>query len=138
MLGVNAEGRADTECREQALTVGEAHHGDGLTGVGVDYGGSDRVSTCIDAGNGGLSFSHPLGSSPRVSVPSRSSLTAVTGSVGSPSPDILSVDPVDLPTTSGKPNQCPFSYVDPVDKWLIFTNFMSMCPKVIVDHVDKW
>ena len=50
----------------------------------------------------------------------------------------LSVDPVDLPTTSGKPNQCPFSYVDPVDKWLIFTYFMSMCPKVSVDSVDKW
>ena len=39
-------------------------------------------------------------------------------------------------TTIGEPNQCSFSNVDPVDKWLIFSNFMGMCPKVTVDPVD--
>ena len=50
----------------------------------------------------------------------------------------MTVDPVDPPTTTGETNQCSFSSVDPVDKWLIFSNFMGMCPKVGVDPVDKW
>ena len=50
----------------------------------------------------------------------------------------VTVDPVDPPTTTGETNQCSFSSVDPVDKWLIFSNFMGMCPKVGVDPVDKW
>ena len=50
----------------------------------------------------------------------------------------MTVDPVDPPTTTGETIQCSFSSVDPVDKWLIFSNFMGMCPKVGVDPVDKW